>query len=53
VKLVPNDQVVEVVEFESTDPALRGEMTITLANADGGTEIRAIRHADLRHSPRE
>src|SRR3977135_959616 len=29
-KLVPNEQVVEVVEFEATDPALRGEMTITI-----------------------
>jgi hypothetical protein len=28
VKLVTNEQVVEVVEFETTDPALRGEMTI-------------------------
>jgi uncharacterized protein YndB with AHSA1/START domain len=44
VKLVPNEQVVEVVEFETTDPALRGEMTITitLADADGGTEVRAV-----------
>ena len=44
VKLVPNEQVVEVVEFETTDPALRGEMTIaiTLADADGGTEILAV-----------
>ena len=41
VKLVPNEQVVEVVEFETADPALRGEMTITitLAEADGGTEL--------------
>jgi uncharacterized protein YndB with AHSA1/START domain len=39
VKLVPNKQVVEVVEFETADPALRGEMTITftLADADAGT----------------
>jgi uncharacterized protein YndB with AHSA1/START domain len=37
VKLVTNEQVVEVVEFETKDPALRGEMTITLADADGGT----------------
>ena len=29
VKLVTNEQVVEVIEFETTDPALRGEMTIT------------------------
>jgi uncharacterized protein YndB with AHSA1/START domain len=44
VKLVPNEQVVEVVEFETDDPALRGEMTITitLAEADGGTEIIAV-----------
>jgi uncharacterized protein YndB with AHSA1/START domain len=44
VKLVPNEQVVEVVEFETTDPALRGEMTITmmLADADGGTDILAV-----------
>jgi uncharacterized protein YndB with AHSA1/START domain len=44
VKLVPNEQVVEVVEFETTDPALRGEMTITitLADRDGGTDILAV-----------
>src|SRR5215204_2257565 len=44
VKLVTNEQVVEVVEFETADPALRGEMTITiaLADADGGTEILAV-----------
>ena len=48
VKLVPNEQVVEVVEFETDDPALQGEMTITftLADADGGTEILAV-HDDL------
>jgi uncharacterized protein YndB with AHSA1/START domain len=44
IKLVPNEQVVEVEEFETADPALRGEMTssITLANADGGTDLFAI-----------
>ncbi len=44
VKLVPNEQVVEVVEFETTDPALRGEMTITIviADADGGTDVLAV-----------
>src|SRR5688572_26220881 len=38
VTLVPDQQVVEVVEFETEDPALRGEMTIsfTLVDADGG-----------------
>lgn len=44
VRLVPDEQVVEVVEFETADPALRGEMTITftLADADGGTELLAV-----------
>ena len=44
VKLVTNERVVEVVEFETTDPALRGEMTITiaLADADGGTDVLAV-----------
>jgi hypothetical protein len=48
VKLVPDEQVVEVVEFEATDPAMRGEMTITitLADADGGTDVIAV-HDDL------
>jgi hypothetical protein len=38
---VPDEQVVEVVEFESPDPAMRGEMTITIALADAG-EIIAV-----------
>jgi uncharacterized protein YndB with AHSA1/START domain len=44
VKLVPDEQIVEVVEFETMDPALRGEMTITisLAEADGGTDVFAV-----------
>ncbi len=44
VKLVQNEQVVEVVEFETTDPAMRGEMTITysLVDTDGGTDIYAV-----------
>ena len=44
VKLVTHEQVVEVVEFETTDPTLRGEMTITitLADADGGTDVLAV-----------
>ena len=45
---MPNVQVVEVEEFETADPALRGEMTITitLADADGGTDLLAV-HAGL------
>ena len=44
VKLVPNEQVVEVVEFETGDPALQGEMTITitLTDADDGTNVLAV-----------
>src|SRR5258708_35785078 len=44
VKLVPNEQVVEVDEFETADPALRGAMTMTftLVDADGGTDILAV-----------
>jgi uncharacterized protein YndB with AHSA1/START domain len=44
VKLVPNEKVIEVVEFETIDPAMRGEMTITttLADADGGTGLLAV-----------
>ena len=30
IKLVPNELLVEVDEFETADPALRGEMTITI-----------------------
>jgi uncharacterized protein YndB with AHSA1/START domain len=44
VKLVPDEQVVEAVEFETADLAMQGEMTITytLADADGGTDLLAV-----------
>ncbi|MFG3577774.1 SRPBCC family protein [Micromonospora chersina] len=44
VKLVPDQQVVEVVEFETDDPALRGAMTMTttLTDVDGGTEVVVV-----------
>jgi uncharacterized protein YndB with AHSA1/START domain len=45
VRLVPDEQVVEVQEFESGDPSLGGEMrsTITLTDADdGGTDLVAV-----------
>jgi uncharacterized protein YndB with AHSA1/START domain len=44
VKLVANEHVVEVIAFETTDLALRGEMTITyaLTDADGGTDVLAV-----------
>lgn len=43
-KLVPNEQIVEVDEFETEDPALRGTMTITitLTDAGGGTHLEAV-----------
>ncbi|MFU8874395.1 SRPBCC domain-containing protein [Micromonospora sp. SL4-19] len=43
-KLVPNEQVVEEFEFETTDPALRGTMTMTttLTDADGGTDVFVV-----------
>jgi uncharacterized protein YndB with AHSA1/START domain len=47
-KLVPNERIVEVVEFETTNPAMSGEMTmtVTLSDADGGTDLDAI-HENL------
>ena len=48
VSLAPNSMVVEVVEFDTTDPALQGEMTITFTlsdAADGGTDLLAVHDA--------
>lgn len=44
VKLVPDEQVVEVMEFETADDAMRGEMmvTFTITDADGGTDVLAV-----------
>ena len=44
IKLVPNEQVVEAMEFETADDSMRGEMTITftLTDADGGTDVLAV-----------
>ena len=46
-KLVPNEQVIEVREFETADPHLRGEMRITtmLADPDGGTDLLVLYEA--------
>jgi uncharacterized protein YndB with AHSA1/START domain len=49
VRLVPGEQVVQVMEFETADPALQGEMmiTFTLAEAaDGGTDVVGV-HENL------
>jgi uncharacterized protein YndB with AHSA1/START domain len=44
VKLVPDEQVVEAIEFETANSALQGEMTITttLTDVDGGTDLHAV-----------
>jgi uncharacterized protein YndB with AHSA1/START domain len=45
VQLVPNERVVGVDEFETADPAMRGEMTITITLSDaqsGGTNLFAV-----------
>lgn len=43
-KLVPDEQVVEVFEFETAEPGLRGVMTMTtsLTDADGGTDVCVV-----------
>jgi uncharacterized protein YndB with AHSA1/START domain len=44
IRLLPNEQLVECDEFETDDPAMRGEMiiTITLSDADGGTDLQVV-----------
>ncbi|TKS99506.1 SRPBCC domain-containing protein [Streptomyces lasalocidi] len=49
VRLVPDEQVVEVLAFETDDPALGGTMTMTTTltdAADGGTDV-TIEHAGV------
>ena len=43
-KLIPNELVVEVMEFETSDPNMTGQMTSTvrLVDKDGGTELSAV-----------
>ncbi|RKR86834.1 uncharacterized protein YndB with AHSA1/START domain [Micromonospora pisi] len=43
-RLVPDERVVEVMEFETTDPALLGTMTMTttLTDSDGGTNVLVV-----------
>lgn len=43
VKLVPNEQVVEVMEFETADAAMRGEMVITFTLTDAGVGTECAR----------
>ncbi len=48
VELVPDTKVVQAVEFESDDPSMAGEMTITytLSDAEGGTDLVGV-HENL------
>jgi uncharacterized protein YndB with AHSA1/START domain len=41
-RLVPDEQVIEVFEFETADPALGGTMTMTttLTDADGACRVK-------------
>jgi uncharacterized protein YndB with AHSA1/START domain len=43
-RLVPDEMVVEVSTFETADPALADEMTMTtsLIDADGGTDVTIL-----------
>ena len=42
--MVPDERIVQLVEFESEYPALEGAMTITwtLADVPGGTEVAIV-----------
>lgn len=53
IQLVPDEQVVEVIQFESTDTELTAPMTITttLRDAPGGTSVE-IRHEAVPDSVR-
>lgn len=49
VRLVPDQRVVELIEFETLDPDLRGEMTVSISLSDsqnGGTNLIAV-HDEL------
>jgi uncharacterized protein YndB with AHSA1/START domain len=43
-RLVPNEQVVEVLQFETADPAMGGAMTMTttLTEAGDGTDVQIV-----------
>jgi uncharacterized protein YndB with AHSA1/START domain len=55
VKLVTDQQVVEVVEFETTNPDMTGLMTITttLVDANGGTDVLVVHEGLPRGVPEE
>lgn len=57
VRLVPDEMVVEAHEFETSDPALQGEMTSTITLADapgGGTDVVGVHeHLPAGVSPQD
>lgn len=54
-RLVPGELVVEVIEFETDDDALRGTMTMTtsLTEMSGGTEVVIVHEGVPDAVPRE
>jgi uncharacterized protein YndB with AHSA1/START domain len=44
IELVPGERVVQVMEFETDDDSMQGEMrvTFTLSDSDAGTELLAV-----------
>lgn len=48
VRLVPGTEVVQAIEFETGDPSMAGEMTVTylLADAGDGTDVTGV-HENL------
>src|SRR5262245_27599930 len=44
VQLVPDEKIVEIIEFESTEPGFAGEMamSVLLADVEGGTEVSLL-----------
>jgi len=43
-EIIPYEEIVEIIEFESKDPRMKGEMemTVSLADTKGGTEVTLL-----------
>ena len=54
-RLAPDEQVVEVIEFESDDDTVQGEMTLTtsLSEMEGGTLVELVHEGIPDGVPRE
>ncbi len=53
VELVPDEKIVEIIEFESQDPGFAGEMKMTTSfiDTDEGTEVTVLCEEPYRSSP--